>query len=752
VSRLIQVRSVGPNPGGVRGTGYAEDHGTSDEISLSDLVRVLRRRRRLILASLVVVLLLGALYCVVKTRRYEAVADLAINPEGSDALDMGDITASLGGGGLGFDEKLETQVHVLKSDSLAWTVISELRLDRQPTFAGHRKMVLFGPYVVPDAPEKIEQTTPERRNELLEKFSDALTVQTIARTQAVEITFRNANPALAREIVNHLVTGYTQRTFMTRYNDTMKASDWLSGQLAQLKSDVQESQAKLSKFQRQTGIFGTDENDNLVLSKLDDLSKELTDAEADRIVKEAQYRVAQSGNAELIGTIVPDSVLPVLRGQEADLKQQLAQANSEYGPHYPKVIQLETQLAQVENSLQSEIADIQERFHTAYQVSADSEKQMRTAFDQQKQQAYNMSAGLDQYGILKREMESGNDLYEDLLKKLKEAGVVASLKAATVDVIDPATLPTKPVEPKIPLVMALSIVFGLGTGIAFSFAAESLDNLIRSPEEVELLTGIPLFGMIPHIKFGRSKSTQELEPVGDGPRPPSLIALLRPNSQASEAFRSLRTALLLASAGNPPKTVLVASAVPGEGKTTVSMNIAAMLAQRGARVLLVDADLRRGLIGERLMIPKNLGLSGSLTGAVNWRAAVEALPDVPNLFVLQAGVRPPNSAELLGSPQMHEVLEEFKAEYDHVIIDSAPCLIVTDAVLVAQKADAVLLVSRIAVTPRTNLRRASELLQCGDGHVTGIVANDVPIGEQYYGYGYGYGYGKYHGYYSEEKA
>ena len=202
-----------------------------------------------------------------------------------------------------------------------------------------------------------------------------------------------------------------------------------------------------------------------MLSKLDDLSKELTDAEADRIVKEAQYRVAQSGNAELIGTIVPDSVLPVLRGQEADLKQQLAQANAEYGPHYPKVIQLETQLAQVKKSLQSEIADIQERFHTAYQVSADAEKQMRTAFDQQKQQAYNMSAGLDQYGILKREMESGNDLYEDLLKKLKEAGVVASLKAATVDVIDPATLPTKPVEPNIPLVMALSMVFGLGTGI-----------------------------------------------------------------------------------------------------------------------------------------------------------------------------------------------------------------------------------------------------------------------------------------------
>ena len=187
----------------------------------------------------------------------------------------------------------------------------------------------------------MEQTGPQRRNELLARFRGALTVQTITRTQAVEITFRNADATLAREIVNHLVSAYTQRTFMTRYNDTMKASDWLSGQLVQLKSTVQESQSRLSKLQKQTGIFGTDENDNLVLSRLNDLSKELTDAEADRIVKEAKYRVAQSGNPELLGTIVPDSVLPVLRGQQADLKTQLAQANSEYGPQYPKVIQLE---------------------------------------------------------------------------------------------------------------------------------------------------------------------------------------------------------------------------------------------------------------------------------------------------------------------------------------------------------------------------------------------------------------------------
>ncbi len=750
MSRSTLDRFEGAGRGSIRGSGGEAEPGGSGEISLSDLIRVLRRRKRIIIVSVIAVFLLGALYCGLKTRRYEAAADLAINPEGSDALDMGDLTASLGAGGLGFDEKLETQVHILKSDTLAWTVISELRLDRQPTFAGHRKFIFFGPYVVPKTPDQIENTGPARRNGLLGAFNGALTVQSIARTQAVRITFRNADPTLAREVVNHLTSAYTQRTFITRYDDTMKASDWLSGQLNQLKSAVEGSQSKLSKLQKQTGIFGTDENDNLVLSKLDDLSKELTDAEAERIVKEAKYRIAQSGNPELIGTIVPDSVLPVLRGQEADLKTQLAQANSEYGPSYPRVGQLENQLAEVEKSLQKEIADIQERFRMDYQVSADTQKQLQSAFDQQKQKANDMSAGLDQYGILKREVESGNDLYQDLQKKLKEAGVVASLKAATVDVIDPARLPTRPVEPRVPLVLALSTVFGLGAGIAFAFAAENLDNLIRSPEEIEALTGVSLFGMIPHIKPSLLKNTaEEDKPGGEGFKQHSLVSLRRPKSQAAEAFRALRTALLLSSPGAPPKTVLIGSAVPGDGKTTVSMNTAAVFTQSGARVLLVDADLRRGRIGELLKIPANFGLSGSLTGAGNWRDAVEALPQAPNLFVLQAGVRPPNSAELLGSAQMHGLLEEWRAEYDHVIIDSAPCLVVTDAVLVAQKVDAVLLVSRLGVTPRSGLRHASDLMQFGNDHVTGIVANDVSITDQYYGYGYGYG--TYKSYYSEAR-
>lgn len=724
-----------------------------DEISLVDLIRVIQRRIRIILTSVAIVLLFGVLYCILKTPQYEANADLAINPEGSNSLDMGDITASLGGGGLGFDEKLETQVRILKSESLAWNVISALRLDKRSSFAGGRKHIVFGPRNCANIPDQIEKTSPACRNMLLQKFENSLTVQSIARTQAVAIRFRNPDPELARDIVNHLVSSYTQRTFMTRYDDTMKASDWLSGQMAQIKSDLESSEAKLTDLQKQTGIFGTDENNNLVLSKLDDLSKELTDAQADRITKEAQFHIAESGNPELISTISPDSVLPVLRGQEADLKNQLAQATSEYGANYPKVIELRNQLGEVEKSLQKEIADTQERFRSDYAVSAAAENQVRKALDRQKELANEMSGGLNRYGILKREVEAGNSLYEDLTTKLKEAGVVASLKAVTVDPIDLATLPTSPIEPNTSLVLALSTIFGLGAGIALSFVAESLDHLIWSSEEMEALVSIPLFGTIPHIMPGPQPSVSEATSDKKNLADPAFVLHQRPRSQASEAFRALRTAILLASAGTPPKTILVTSSIPGEGKTTICTNISLALNQVGRRVLLVDVDLRRGKIGEKFGVRRDFGLSGALAGGGNWRDAVITIPDMPNLFILPSGVRPPNSAELVGSTEMHTLLEEWKTEYDHVIIDSAPSLLVTDSVLIAQTVDMVLLVSRIGATSRAGLRRTSELLHTGRASISGLIINDAKSAEQYYGYGYGY-YGRKSagGYYSDERA
>ncbi len=726
------------------------------EVQFSDVIRVLRRRSKVIAGSILVFVVIGALYCTLKTRRYSAVCQLAVYPEGADALSLGDLASGISG--VGFDEKLGTQIQILKSKSLAWAVISDLRMDRSVAFAGHRSYFMRS-VNVGAAPANIGDTPQARRNQLLELFAASLTVDSVPRTQAVEISFRSSDPILAREVVNHLTAAYSRRNFVTRFDNTMKASDWLTAQLVKLKSKVETEQANLSKFQRDTGIFGIDENNNLVLAKLDELSKELTEAEADRIVKEAKYRVAQSGNPELIGTLVPDSVLPVLRQQEADIKNELARASAEYGPRYPKVIQLTSQLQQVQEALHSEVGNIQERFRTDYQASSDTAKQFRAAFEDQKNQANQMSEGLGKYGIMKREAEAGSELYEDLTAKLQEAAVLASLKATSIDVIDSATTPTSPAEPDIPLTLMLSVILGAGMGLALAFLSEVLDTHLHSPDEIEQISGCPLLGVIPHIGKAGVKRQGERQPfkvippgadlgAKSGPalnHDSSFVVYLRPNSQTAEAFRTVRTAIMLASAGTPPRTILVTSALPGDGKSTISANLAATFTQTGARVLLIDADLRRGVIAKTSRIGVTFGLSGSLTGGGDWRTAVEASPEIPNLFILQAGIRPPNPAELLGSSEMSALIEQARAEYDHVVVDSPPVLAVTDSLVLGKRVDAVLVVARVGVTPRANIRRAAVALRSLDVPVIGVLVNDVGTGNAYYGYASK----SYNGYYSD---
>lgn len=713
--------------------------GAKKEISITDLLEILRRRRRLILLAVLFCLGLGILYCWVRTPRYQATSDLAIHPEGSDALDIGDISP-VGADGLDWNAKIETQVRILQSDTLAWTIISQLRIDRNPSFAGRRKFRLFGKRVVPPTPENIDNTSPVRRNALLAIFRKSLSVAAVPRTQAIEIKFRSTDPILAENAVNQLASAYLEHNFMTRYQATEQASDWLAKQLNDLKQDVETSQTKLANYQRQTGIIGTDDNDNLIMDKLNAVGRQLTDAKADLIVKEAKYHLARTGDPQLIGTVVPDSVLPDLRSQQADLENKLAQAQSIYGPKYPKVIQIQSQLAQVSQALQKETRDIQQRFRNEYEAANSVEQQLQSEFDQQKQMAYKLSGDMSQYAILKRNVESEQDLYEDLLKKLKEAGVMAGLRSTNVDVIDKASLPTSPVDPNIPLVMFLSLLFGLGCGLGLVFWAETVDSSVRNADEVELISGLPVFGIVPHFSLGsgsRGRAARGLalsSSGGPGCYPP--VTVHQSNSEASESFRAIRTAVLLSTAGKPPRTLLLASSGSGDGKSTISTNIAVVLAQRGARVLLVDADLRRGELAKSLGIESNIGLSGALTSSISWRDAIKPVAGVESLSVLPSGLRPPNPADLLGSETMDHLLGEWQQEFDQVIIDSPPCLIVTDSVILAPKMDAVLLVARAGYTSRPGLRRAAELFESVDAKVAGIVVNDFsPLGT-YYGYGY----------------
>ncbi len=717
------------------------------EVGLLQVMKVLRRRVRLLVTCFALGVSVAVLLCLFMQPLYDAKAELNVHPEGSAALDLGDLgDLATGSGGLDWNSKLETQARILRSDTLAWDVIKQLRLDRDPSFSPPQKSLLSRN--TPPVLEDIDKIDPVLKHELLRRFSKSLNVQAVPKTQVISIRFRSPDPALAASVVNHLTVAYVQHNFMTRFEATMQASAWLQRRLDDLRANVETSQRKLAEYQKKANIIGSDENNNLAMSQLGDVSKQLSDAEADRIMKEAKYRLAQGGDPELIGTILPDSVLPVLRSQEADLRNQLAQLTARFGANYPRVIQLRNQLAQLDSALKKEIKDIEARFETEYLSAKKTEDQLRASMEARKREAFSQTERFSEYDMLKNQVESGRTLHEDLLRKLNEAGIAAGLKSTNVDVIDPAAVPVKPVLPNVPLFLSLGVFGGAFLGLGLAFVLESVDHTISSPEEVEELCQTPILGVIPHISSRESRRIPVLSrelPVQTGSRTP--VAIERPHSKVAEAFRALRTSVLLAAPGSPPKAIVVTSAQPGDGKSTVSENIAAVLAQSGAKVLLVDADLRRGRLAVGLGLSATNGLSEALAGQYRWRDSLVPLPSLPNLCVLAAGQRPPNPADLLTSAQLDALLLEWRTEYDHIIIDTPPVVVVTDAVLLSQRADAVMLIARSSRTGRHPVRMARDLLRKARAGMVGVVINDFEIESQYYGYSYNY-----NRYYLEEET
>ncbi|MFB3917505.1 MAG: GumC family protein [Terriglobales bacterium] len=704
-----------------------------DDVTLHEIWRVLRKRKWAILGCVVVMVVAAGIISLLLPRRYEAVARVLVNPRDSNALGLDPMDA-LADSSLGNDIVQQTQVKVLQSDPLAWDVIRQLRLDQRQDFAG--KFTTTGG-------EPIDKISGPRKVELLSIFHDTLRVESIPKTQLIELRFRARDPKVAADVVDALTHAYIERGFRTRYEATMQASDWLSKQLDDLKNNVAASQQRFTEYQQKSGMIGTDESHNIFIVQLDELNKQMAAAEAERILREARYRVAMSRNPELIAEVAPTSTLALLRAQQTDLRNQEAQLTAKYGNAYPRVTQVRTQLAQVESSIDTQIRDIRTRFQSEYEAALNTERMLYAQLEKHKQQAYRMNEAGIQFAILKREFDSSRDLYEGLMKKLKEAGIVAGLRSTNVDIVDPAKVPVSPAEPRTFLNLAVGFLVGTFGGLGLAFLLENLDTTISSPEQAETLVNLPLLGVVPHLSLnGRHGNKPLSEEEKDVP-----FLLSRPNSQFAEAFRALRTTLLLSSPGAPPKVIVISSAAPGEGKTTLSINCALALAQKGARVLLVDADLRRSCIRGRVRMESTLGLSSCLAGTLDAATAINPLPGAPNLDVLPAGQRPPNPVELLDSDRMRALLENWRKQYDHIVIDTPPLVGLSDALVLSPVADAVLLVARSARTSQQSLRRARDILAKVNARTVGVIINDLNVNSSdyysYYGY-YGSKYGEYY--------
>jgi len=723
----------------------------TEGLLLREYGRILKKRMWVAISTWLIIATLATVYTLHMTPVYDATGRIEVNRENS--LNLGFKDSDQGTMAADYDDynvTLETQVRILQSDAIAFQVIKNLKLSDNPAFSGAAAKSRTEP-----ALNSLQVDAPFESS-LLDRFRSGLRLSVVPRTRIVEIHYSHPDPRLAAQIVNALTNTYIEQNFKTKFESTMQTSDWLSGQLSDLAMKVETSQEKLVRYQKDHDILGIDEKQNIVTSKLDELNKELTAAEGDRMQKESAYQLASAGDPEIFAKAEPSSLINQLRTQESDLRMKYAEATTQFGSSYPKVIQLGNQLKQVEASIQAEDKRIASRVQNEYLSALQREKLLGTALDVQKQEANHLNESAIEYNLLKRDAESNRQLYEGLLQKLKEAGVSAGLRSSNIRVVDVARVPTFPSAPNIPRNIVLGLVLGLLGGVGLALVLESFDNTVRTPEEAQIISALPSLGVIPLsakliAKNGNnghprlSLSSRSTESAGSL----ALVSFARPRSELAESYRALRTSILLASLGAPPKVILVTSALPQEGKTTTSINSAIVLAQRGGRVLLVDADLRRPGIHKALGLRNTVGLSTLMTGGDNSEDAIVST-DIPNLFVLPAGPPPPQPAELLGSNLMRDYLARMRGEFDHIVIDTPPALSVTDAVLLSVEADSVILVIRSGQTTKAALRRVRDLLSHVNARITGVVVNafDLRSGSSYY---YQYD-SKYYGRYYEDDA
>ena len=707
---------------------YADQPLTPKQLTVADLWNTVRKRKWTILGFAVLFFALVAAYTFTKTPVYEGVARLQIDPSRSANLGLDDVDKS---DPSEVDGRVKTEIEIIQSNTVAAQVIDSLKLFAKAKFAGSD--------TVSPGIKGLSQLTPSQRQRLLTKFNSDLIVKVVPGTAVVEIRFKSPDPELASEIANSVIEEYSKRNFMARVDGTAQVSQWLSKQLDDIRESTTEAQENLASFQRDNNLLGADESDNIVTERLKKLNEELTQAEAERIVKEGRYRLARSGSPELIDSTLVSPTMQVLRSQQAQLQAQYSQLNAKFGSGYPKLQELQSQMTQLDTEIKKESANVGQRLANEYDTAARAENMIRAYFERQKQQAYQLNEHVSQYAILKHEVESGQKLYDTLQLKLKAAGIASGLTSSYVNVIDRANIPDRPIEPRKTLYLAMGLGGGLFGGLLLGLIRDSVDDRVRTSEELETLTSMPELGTVPfmaELADKRRKALERPRPLASSGSTFAPIVFQEPNCLGVEAYRALCSVILLSASDNPVKTLVVTSATSGEGKSTVSCNLATALAQRGRKVLLVDADLRCSSLDAPLHARP--GLTTMCAAGADHHPRYEPIVNLPNLHVVPSGIRPTDPTGVLDSPRMQELMNAWQGEYDHIILDTPPVLPFADALVLGAKADGVILVARAGMSRSKALLRARDVLLRSGANLLGFVLNAVKERESYYQYPAGY--------------
>src|SRR5438552_1699126 len=622
------------------------------EPHLYDYLLILRKHLWLIVSFMLTVVTIVAIANFRMKPVYVATARIEIDRENANLLpfqgaDPYDYTVD-------FDNYIETQAKILTSETLALQTIRNGGLSDRPEFSGPG-----GPSEAVASGSLTNQIRPQE----LGQFLGSLSVKRVPNSRLMDVSFESTDPRLAARIANAHIATYVEQNYRSKYESTTQASNWLADQLSELKVKVQKSEDARIAYERQNQIWTLDDKQNITTQRLSDINRQLTEAQSERMKKESLYQFAKSGNLDAVPQVQTNTALTELLKKRSDTSAEYANALTQYGPNFPKVLRLQAQLKEIDENIQGEKRGILDALESDYREARQRETLLTDALDQAKAEANQMAERLVEYNILKREAEANKALYEGLTTKMKETAISAGLRSSNIRIIDPAMVPTSPARPAKTKNITLAFLVGLVGGIGLALLREYLDNTVKSPDDIEALARLPSLG------------------------------------------------------------ILVTSALPREGKATVAANLAVTLAQLGDSTGLVDADLRKPGIGRLLNLGpgKYAGLSSYLAGASSLDLVSVPHPSIPNLVAIPTGPLPPNPADLLSSHKLADAIAELRAKFKFIVIDSPPIMAATDAVILSVQADGVLLVVRSGETPKEAFTRTPDLLSSVKCHILGVV-------------------------------
>jgi len=692
--------------------------------------------------------LIGFLMTLSQPRIYQAHATIEIQSLNDNFLNMKELNPTQDSASMYSDSDIQTQVKILQSATLIRRVTA--RMVEPP---------LSEPMPLPDrlsAWRKALGIAPPSRKQLwqnaLAGAAGGVRVRSSGTTRIVDLSCDSTNRKLAADFVNALAEEYIEQNLEARWKSTEHTGEWLTNQLRDLRVKLEKAQDELQGYARSRGLMVTSEKNNVNESKLADLQKELSQAQADRIGKQSTYEIASTSPLDSLPAILDDSGLQDSQHTLQDLRRNLAQLRVTYTANYPEVRRVEAQIAALELPLSRQRDNILRRIRNEYEAAVRREKLLTADYDAQSHLVSGETAEMDRYSFLKREVDATRTLYESMLQKLKEASIASALRASNIRVVDRADIPGAPYKPDVPRTATTGLLTGLCVGIAFAVFRERADRTLQDPGDAEYYLKVPELGVIPIARPGESLSRQAAKLVIADPRPDAMagMELITWNDRASLAAEAIRTTLtsILFSGGaiERSRVLLVTSASPKEGKTTVVCNLAVALSEVQPRVLLIDADMRRPRIHGIFNKENGLGLSDVLAERepLEWDRLEPFFQEsgIPNLKLMTSGMSRHKITTLLYSSRLPELLKLLRTKFDTVIFDTPPMVNIADARMLGRHADGVVMVVRSHFTTRDAASMAKQRLAEDGIKIEGVILNawnpNVPGYSYYKNYYAGY--------------